>query len=98
MKPNFLPTTLSLFTSCQEFAAQCADADMPFPGELDAIMGRLEHMLATADVETVRDLLTKIRYLGTYRRDPASIPAAALDTLAAGGERILAPTGAALAA
>ena len=83
-------TALSLFTAYQALAAECAKRDVPFSDELDAVMGRLETMLTNAEVETPEDLLAKVRFLASYKADPAAILPAALETLAAGTERVLA--------
>ncbi|MBY3755753.1 hypothetical protein GBZ26_03925 [Azospirillum formosense] len=82
----------SLLASYQRLAACCAAQEPVAPDDLDCMLGNLEHVLACAEVETPEDLIAKGRFLLTYRNDPAMIPAAALDTLAAGIERLCAAT------
>lgn len=82
----------SLLDSYQRLAACCAAQELATPDVLDGMLGNLEHILVCAEVETPEDLIAKGRFLLTYRDDPAMIPPAALDTLAAGIERLCAAT------
>ncbi|TWA69713.1 hypothetical protein FBZ84_103430 [Azospirillum baldaniorum] len=77
-----------LLESYQRLAICCAAHEAATPDDLDGMLGNLEHVLACAEVETSEDLIAKGRFLLTYRADPAMIPPAALDTLAAGIERL----------
>lgn len=83
---------LPLLESYQQLAACCAAQASAAPDDLDGMLGNLEHVLACAEVETPEDLIAKGRFLLTYRNDPAMIPPAALETLAAGIERLCAGT------
>lgn len=79
-----------LLHSYQRLAACCAAHEGVTPNDLDGMIGCLEHVLACAEVETAEDLIAKGRFLLTYRTDPAMIPSVALETLAAGIERLYA--------
>lgn len=81
-----------LLDSYQRLAECCATQEPAAPDDLDGMLGNLEHVLACAEVETSQDLIAKGRFLLTYRNDPAMIPSAALETLAAGIERLCATT------
>lgn len=76
----------------QRLAACCAAHEGATPDDLDNMLGNLEYVLACAEVETPEDLIAKGRFLLTYRNDPAMIPPAALETLAAGIERLCVAT------
>ena len=81
-----------LLDSYQRLAARCAAQEPAVPDDLDRILGNLEHVLACSQVQTPEDLIAKGRFLLTYRNDPAMIPPVALETLAAGVERLCAAT------